>query len=570
MLAENPSGVPSEVLSEVSDLSRQYRFLHWHLAFPQIYQVDIDGESESGCIGGFDLIFGNPPWDTLSPDRKEFFAAEDPSIRFVSKADQDLIVDRLLDYEEIAERWSLYRRELYASVHFMKSSGRYRLFASGNLGKGDFNVYRIFVEVAMQSVRRNGFVAQVVPSGFFNGGNASAIRRELFDHWELSHVLGFINTTGDWFPEVHRDTSFGVYAARNRDTTEEIQVAFELRTSAELARALAGETTNLSVADIREQSPESLAIPEISGAGDAALVALVSSRWPQLGDESVGQPIRRFQAELHMGNDRDLFGDFDEGLPVFEGRMVDQFDYRAKAYRSGRGRAAVWDEIPFSNADKAIVPQWRLPEGNIPKKVGDRVWRYRIGWCDVTGARNERSLIASLIPPGTICGHSLPTLVYPDGFEWAYCVWLAVANSFCVDYLARKRVTLHVSQSILDSLPFPRYSIDDPLVGRLAPLVLKLTCTGSEMIDFWNSMAPHGWCATTPIGTVPTAALIDPGERAKARAEIDAIVAKQIYGLSVDDCSYVLDQFPVLEKRDRKLYGSYATKERILDEYSDA
>ncbi len=29
-------------------------------------------------MGGFDLILGNPPWDTLSPDAKEFFSAYEP------------------------------------------------------------------------------------------------------------------------------------------------------------------------------------------------------------------------------------------------------------------------------------------------------------------------------------------------------------------------------------------------------------------------------------------------------------------------------------------------------------
>jgi hypothetical protein len=434
MIAENPEGITADVLAEVAELAEQYRFLHWHIAFPQIYQVDVDGESEMGSLGGFDLILGNPPWDTMSPDRKEFFAAEDPHIRFANKAEQDVIVQRLLAYEEVAQRWSRYRRELYASAHFMKSSARYRLFAPGNLGKGDFNVYRIFVEAAMQSVRRNGLVAQVVPSGFYNGANASAIRRELFDHWQLAIVFGFINTTGEWFPEVHRDTSFGIYAARNGGFTEEISVAFGLRSAADLAHALAGATTKLGVAAITEQSPDALAISEVGDANDAALVAQISSRCPRLGDESCGPPIRHYQAELHMGNDRDLFGDGGKGLAVFEGRMIGQFDYRAKAYCSGRGRAAIWEEVPFGDPRKAIVPQWHLPEENIPDKVGDHVWRYRIGWCDVTGARNERSFIATLIPPGTICGHKVPVLTFPDGFEWAYMQWLAVANSFCVDY----------------------------------------------------------------------------------------------------------------------------------------
>jgi len=560
-------GIEDEaVVALVGELNEHYKFLHPHLAFPSVFEAT--QASAEGWSGGFDLVLGNPPWDTLSPDRKEFFSAYEPKVRSVGKAAQDALVGDLLQYPEIAARWDTQQRDLYASVNFMKSSGRYRLFAPGNLGKGDFNIYRMFVEVAMQLTRPGGFAAQVVPSGFYSGANATAIRRELYEHWQLQYVLGFINTTGEWFPGVHRDTSFGVYVARRGATTDKIQVAFELRSAPDLNRALVGDTTLLSVDSIRAQSPEALAIPEVTNADDAALAARMSCRWPSLGDETAGPPLRHFIRELDMGTDRDLFGDALEGLPVFEGRMVDQFDHRAKAYRSGRGRSAKWDELPFGDEEKAIIPQWRLPADRIPDKLGDRINHYRVGWCDVTGQRNERSLVAALIPPGTICGHKVPTMTYPDGYEWAYMVWLAVANSFCLDYLARKKISLSMSMTVLDSLPFPRFPIDDPVAGRLGRLALRLTCTGPEMTDYWNAMAAHGWCQPVGLGRVPAEALIDQPERAEARAEIDAVVAKHVYGLTEEEVAYLLDQFPVLEKRDRKSFGSYATKDRVVARFA--
>src|SRR5690606_27242146 len=161
---------------------------------------------------------------------------------------------------------------------------------------------------------------------------------------------------------------------------------------------------------------------------------------------------------------------------LYEGRMVDQYDHRAKAYRSGRGRAAVWESLEFSSGGKAIIPQWRVPPGNVPSKVGDRVNRYRVAFCDVTAPRNERSLIAALVPPGVICGHSVPTFTYGSAVsDWRYLVFLAVANSFVADYIIRKRVTLHVTFSILDALPLPRLSPEHPVVGQVAPLALRLT-----------------------------------------------------------------------------------------------
>jgi hypothetical protein len=552
------------VIALVTELEQHYRFLHPHLAFSGVFELT--QASLEGWSGGFDLVLGNPPWDTLSPDRKEFFSTYEPKIRFVEKTGQDAIVTELLGYPEIASRWDAHQRDLYAAVHFMKASGRYRLFAPGNLGKGDFNIYRMFVEAAMQLAKSGGYVAQVVPSGFHGGANAAAIRGELYEHWDLQRVLGFINTTGAWFPGVHRDTTFSVYAARKGGRTEKIQVAFGLRTGEQLVRALAGAMAPLSVDTIRAQSPEALAIPEVTDVADAELAARMSSRWPPFGDEHAGPPIRHFQRELDMGSDRGLFGDFKVGLPVFEGRMVDQFDYRAKAYRSGGGRSAQWDELPFGDPEKAIIPQWRLPADRIPNKLGDRTRRYRVGWCDVTGSRNERSLLAVLIPPNVICGHKVPTLTFPDGFEWAYMPLLAVANSFCIDYLARKKVALSMSMTVLDSLPFPRLQIDHPVTDRLARLALRLTCTGPEMDGYWNSMAQNGWCEPVGEGTTPPG-YVDQDLRAGARAEIDAIVAHELFDLSSEELESVLDTFAVLRRREEKHHGEFVTRRLVLAQY---
>jgi len=553
-----------DAIALVVDLAAHYRFLHPHLAFPNVFVAD--PEAEDGWQGGFDLVLGNPPWDTLSPDRKEFFSAYDPKIRSAVKAEQDAIVGDLLEDPEIADRWAAYQRDVYASVHFMKSSGRYRLFAPGNLGKGDFNVYRMFVETALQITRPGGCAAQVLPSGFYGGANAAAIRRELYEHWQLSCVLGFINTTGAWFPGVHRDTSFCLYVGRKGTKTDIVAVAFEIRTSADLARALAGETTKLSVADIYEQSPDALAIPEVTDAVDAALAIRMSARWPLFGDETAGPPVRHYQRELDMGTDRELFGDFPDGLPVYEGRMVDQFDHRAKAYRSGRGRSAVWEALPFGDPNKTIVPQWRLPPARIPTKLGDRVWRYRVGWCIVTAPRNERSLIAAIIPPGVICGSRIPNFIYPQEFEPLYIPWLAVANSFCLDYLVRKRITLDINYTVLDSLPFPRLPIDHAIVERLGRLALRLTCTAPEMTAYWNAMAPYGWCEPVPEDAAPPG-FVDPDLRAAARAEIDAVVARELFGLSAEELAGILDTFPVLRRREEKTYGEFRTRRLVLQHY---
>ncbi len=267
-----------------------------------------------------------------------------------------------------------------------------------------------------------------------------------------------------------------------------------------------------------------------------------------------------------MGNDRDLFSDEPTGLPLYEGRMVDQYDHRAKGYRGGRGRSADWENLPFTNPCKSIQPQWFVPEDRLPRKVRDRVLTYRIGFGDVASPTNERTLIAALIPPGCVCGDKVPTISFGPGQEWAFLVWLAVANSFSMDFLARKKVSLKMSYTVLDSLPFPRLELADPVVARIAPLVLALTCTAREMTPFWNAMAVQGWAEPAPA-LDPCPGVLDEDTRLEVRAELDVFVARDLFGLTRDEMSYVLDTFPIVERHQVKRYGEYRTKRLCLESY---
>ena len=566
---EYPEG--SSIREGVRKLASQYQFFHWHLVFPDVFHLPAEGEvpqdPESGWSGGFDLVLGNPPWETLSPDAKEFFSAYDPEVRFLKKDRQEELVAKLLEDEKTAASWERYRRDLFASVSFMKSSGRYRLFAKGNLGKGDFDTYRMFVETAMQTTAPGRMAAQVVKSGIYSGANAQAIRKELFESWSIKLVLGFINTGEQWFPGVHPETRFAMYVAERTPNTDRIRAGFQIDSPEALSRSLADPLV-IPVSAVLEQSPKAMAIPELASNLELPVTEKLYGSWPSLGDQEAGLPVRHYQREVDMGNDRDLFGEKPGGLPVYEGRMVSQFDYRAKAYRSGRGRAAVWEPLPFADPGKSIVPQWRLPPENIPQKLGDRVHHYRVGFCDVATPTAPRSLVAALIPPSVICGHKVPTVRFPDGWEWFYMVWLAAANSLSMDFLVRKKISLTMSLTVLDSLPFPRPRRERASTRHIFDLAIRLTCAGPEMTGYWNAMAQDGWCAEVPDGSTPPC-FCDEHLRAKAKAAIDALVARDLYGLCREEFEFIADSFEALRRQEEKGHGEFLTKRLALKAYDD-
>ncbi len=133
-LQADPTDLDPHTAALISRVARQYRFFHWHLEFPGVFQhADADDQSSTrhGWRGGFSCLIDNPRWDTLSPDTREFFGTLVPGIRRLSNAEKDAQITELLADEHYQAEWHSHQRSLFATAHFLKSSGRYVLYAEG-------------------------------------------------------------------------------------------------------------------------------------------------------------------------------------------------------------------------------------------------------------------------------------------------------------------------------------------------------------------------------------------------------------------------------------------------------
>jgi hypothetical protein len=74
-IERNPKAVRYGVVEEVRRLADQYRFFHWHLAFPDVFRVPerplVGAKDPTGWEGGFDVVLGNPPWGAQVSQREK-------------------------------------------------------------------------------------------------------------------------------------------------------------------------------------------------------------------------------------------------------------------------------------------------------------------------------------------------------------------------------------------------------------------------------------------------------------------------------------------------------------------
>jgi hypothetical protein len=191
-LAEGTVPDPA-VLETINDVRVRHGFLHWHLAFPDVFQR----------AGGFSVVIGNPPWEKVKLSEKEFFATRYPEIANAAGAKRKALISRL--QTEDPRLWDDYRtalRSAEAESTFLRTSGRYPL-----CGRGDVNTYAVFAETMRDGLAPKGRLGVVVPTGIATDNTTREFFSDCVSHRRLVSLFSFENRAGI-FEAVHREYKF--------------------------------------------------------------------------------------------------------------------------------------------------------------------------------------------------------------------------------------------------------------------------------------------------------------------------------------------------------------------------
>ncbi len=216
----------------------------------------------------------------------------------------------------------------------------------------------------------------------------------------------------------------------------------------------------------------------------------------------------------------------DVALPVYEGRMIGQFDFSEKGWLGGKGRSAKWPEVPFTA--KRILPQYcmtredyaaaRARDGE-PKAMRG----YKLAFMDVTSATNERTMICSVVRDMP-CGNSVPVLS-TSGHPWPL---VAALNSIGYDFVARRRCSgLHLNYFVVEDSPVPRPQAIPRSIGLLALRLLGISATFADAW-LWNHPTDGTVNALRSLWAVTV------HERMRLRVVADA-AATALFGISAQD-----------------------------------
>ena len=330
----------------VEQLSRERRFFHWELEFPDVFNK---------TSHGFDAILGNPPWDISKPNSKEFFSRIDPLYRSYGKQEAaNRYQPAFFEQDAAVEtRWLEYRAGFKAMSNWVKYAGfpfgdRINESADGkqthdlNLGDrgrdsfgssqrrhdrwkqkretstgyadadhsfrhqgaADVNLYKLFLEQAHALLADDGRLGFIVPSGLYSDFGTGALRRLFLDQCRWEWLLGFENREAIF--DIHRSFKFNAVIVAKGGATRAIRTAFMRRRLADWEH---GEqfATDYSREQVVQFSPNSRAILEIQSPRDLEVLTKIYANSVLLGDQSERGWGIKYATEFHMTNDSKLF-----------------------------------------------------------------------------------------------------------------------------------------------------------------------------------------------------------------------------------------------------------------------
>ena len=218
----------------------------------------------------------------------------------------------------------------------------------------------------------------------------------------------------------------------------------------------------------------------------------------------------------------------DAALPLYEGRMIGQYDFSQKGWVSGKGRQAVWRGIPWER--KQIEPQYLMAHKDYMLGVASARGS-KLTFMDVTSSTNVRTMIASLVAD-LPCGNSAPVLT--SSREYEPTELCGIFDSVVYDFALRARFSgLHANWFVIEESPLP-----DPTDARSTRrcawlgfgLNLATQLAGPEWVVAPKRRERAAWRAHW---------FLTDRARVRARTMVDAVTAC-LMGLNPSDLESIL------------------------------
>ncbi len=506
---------------------------------------------------GFDGIISNPPWEAIKPVKKEF----------AKQGKYEMNVLQFNKWFESQLKFNeTFRNDWLAYTDNYKKYSQYLYSKYSHQSSGDPNFYKFFMERDFQIIKNDAFYCLLVPSGFQTDEGANLLRKLLIEDYTLIELSSFENrgyyyndenTKTKLFPDVDNRFKFSVvFARKSRPETSnyKFRAKFYLHDPADL------NNDNFILYDIekiKQFSPNNLSIMEFKSDYDYEICSKIRDGKSILAESGI-----KLRREFDMTNDSRLFKTIndlqrDKGKPhlrLYEGKMIHQYNAHFSQPRyfidEAEGR-----EILLRKVMHRIKSESKLSSDGLKalENLDDLILdyqTYRLVYRAIGSSTNERTLISTIVPKNVVIGHSMNHVVnvdyslksnyiYSSVLNYSELIYfMTLLNSLTLNYYIRNKISANLTMNFIYELPFAE--ADAETKRRLIELGFNLLYLTSNKSEFEELRTELG------LG-IP-----DVKDKAKIRAEIETIIARDLYGLSLEEWKHITSTFTYGEGSDTK------------------
>jgi hypothetical protein len=498
-----------EALSEL-------RPAHMPVLFPEVFLRD---------HGGFDCILGNPPWEKLQVERHAFWALRFPGLRGLSARDMELQLKKLesLRPDLVAE----FEREdaAVAAVRKVLLSGPFP-----GLGTSHPDLYKAFSWRFLQLCRDGGFVGVVLPRVSVGAAGTTAWRDEVLRSSAFLDVTTLVNRGGWVFEGVEPRLTIALIAIQKGEPSDRIVLNGPYSTRQALAD---GQSIALRV-DAVKRIPERV-FPLLRSQRESDVFEKIA-RPPGLSSTDESWWARSVQGDLNSTTGKTEFSldPAEHDWLVYKGGSFSLWKPQtADIYGSIDSAHAIAlleaKRQPLRNRAGSVFrnlpPEWFNDPLRLPCRTA------RVAYRRIARATDTRTVVAALVPPGTVLVDTAPYLIFGgSATEADEAMTLGCLSSIPLDWWARRIVEAHVDGYLMNAMPLPRPIEAEARLGlRIAEIAGRLAATDERYADWANA-----------VGVA--AGSVDENSMAELVSELDATVAR-LYGLNRADVGVVFETF---------------------------
>ena len=468
---------------------------------------------------GFDVLLGNPPWESLHLNEDRWWSVRSPGILSLPQIKRDALISEMkLSQPSIEDDYT----SAISTIETQRNAVSKGPFPG--LGSGHIDLYQAFAWRNLQLLRQGGESALVLPRMALTSSGLSIWRKELLEKQGISSITYLINTKGWVFPEVHYQYS--------------------------IALAVFGKTKN---SEIIFSGPHQDLL-SFGGKSLAAISAQKFESWsktnsfPMIGNQTALNIMSKFYENPKLIEPQQDFG-----FKAMRGDLLDKdlFDYDVE---NSTNQIPVWTSAQFNLWEIGLgVPVALANDSKYRKAYFSKVQsagrsvksvfhgekysldslpfdkeRIAVGW--KTNATNRRTTIAALIPSGVVTTDAASILTRKNGDEKAEAFLLGILCSIPFDWLVRRWVEMNLTFEILESMPVPKFDLKNPLVKRLIMRSGELAAVDTRFVNWAEKVG------------VKVGLHDGEPERQKVIFEINAIVA-HLFGLDSVELQYIYENF---------------------------